>query len=535
MKILYYNGIIYTGEKIVNSFVIKDNLFYDVKDINDFNKDDYDKCIDLNNKFVCAGFNDSHIHLLGYGQSLLMAKLYEHTNSLKELIEYGKKFLNEHPISEGKWLKGRGFNQDYFIDEKRIPTKDDLDLISKDIPIIFTRACGHCCVINSKGLEICNINKDSKDILGGAIGRDKDGNPNGQFYDNAIDFVHEFIPMPDKEDIKEMILIANKSLNSYGITSCQSDDYCVFNKLNYEIINEAYRELINENKLSIRVYEQSNFTDYDEFKRFIDNGNITGTGDDYFKIGPLKMLGDGSLGSRTACLSKAYHDDPNTRGFNLFTDEHMNKMLEYANNMGMQIAVHAIGDACLDQVLNGIENALNNNPRDNHRHGIVHCQISRADQLERMAKLNLHIYAQSIFLDYDNHIVEARVGKELASTSYNWKTLMNKGLHISNGSDAPVEIPDVLKGIECAITRTSLDGTGPYLIDQAFTTKEALDSFTIEGAYASFEENKKGLIKDGYLADFVILSDNLFEINPYQIHNISILETYIDGKCIYKN
>ena len=247
------------------------------------------------------------------------------------------------------------------------------------------------------------------------------------------------------------------------------------------------------------------------------------------------MLGDGSLGGRTAHLTNPYHDDPNEIGFNLFLDEQMNTMIDLANRNNMQVAVHAIGDACLDQVLNAIDKALQNHPRDDHRHGIVHCQISRADQLERMEKLKLHIYAQSIFLDYDNHIVEQRVGKELASTSYNWKTLMDNGLTISNGSDAPVEIPDALKGIECAITRTSIDGTGPYLPEQAFSVKEAIDSFTINSAKASFEEDYKGLIKQGYLADFVILDEDPFEIDKFSIHKIKVLKTYLNGKCVYEN
>ena len=152
-----------------------------------------------------------------------------------------------------------------------------------------------------------------------------------------------------------------------------------------------------------------------------------------------------------------------------------------------------------------------------------------------MIRLKTHIYAQSVFLDYDNHIVEQRVGKELASTSYNWKTLADNGLTVSNGSDAPVEIPDALKGIECAVTRTSLDKTGPYLPDQAFSVKEALDSFTINSAKASFEENYKGLIKENYLADFVVLDESPFNIDKFMIHEIRVDSTWLNGECVYRN
>ena len=532
MKTLYYNGTVYTGDGITDGFAVEDGRFID-RD-GGLDKDGYDECIDLEGRFVCAGFNDSHMHLINYGQSLGMARLNEHTASLQELISYGREFLKEHPLREGRWLQGRGFNQDYFSDGKRIPTADDLDRISADVPIIFTRACGHCCVVNSKALSIAGIGKDSTDPSGGRIGRDQNGEPNGQFYDNAIDLVRKALPLPLKEDLKEMILAACASLNAFGITSSQSDDYSVFTGLPYEAVNEAYEELISEGRLTVRVYEQSNFTNPKELKRFLAGGNLTGKGNALFRIGPLKMLGDGSLGSRTAFLSRPYDDDPNNCGFTLFSDEEMDQMIDLANRNGMQVAVHAIGDGCLDQVLNAIEKALNVHPRDDHRHGIVHCQISRADQLDRIARLKLHVYAQSVFFDYDNHIVIDRVGEELARTSYSWKTLMSKGVRVSNGSDAPVEIPDVLKGIECAVTRTSLDGTGPYLPEEAFTAAEALRSFTCEGAYASFEEKEKGLIKEGYLADFVILSEDPFNTEKKNIHKIKVLKTYLGGSCVFE-
>ena len=201
----------------------------------------------------------------------------------------------------------------------------------------------------------------------------------------------------------------------------------------------------------------------------------------------------------------------------------------------MQVAIHAIGDGCLDMVLNAIEKALTEHPREDHRHGIVHCQISRADQLERIARLKLHVYAQSIFLDYDNHIVEDRAGEDLAATSYSWKALQNAGVSVSNGTDCPVELPDALRGIQCAVTRTTVrDHVGPYLPDQAFTVQEALDSYTVRGAEASFEESVKGRIAPGYLADFVILGQNPFAVDPDEIHSIPVRATYLAGSCVYR-
>ncbi|MBQ6334603.1 MAG: amidohydrolase [Erysipelotrichaceae bacterium] len=522
MKTRYYNARVYTGEGFCDSFTVEDGRFVSA--------DIADESIDLQGSFVCAGFNDSHMHILSFGQSLIMAKLNEHTSSLKEMLEYMRSFIAQRNFKENAWIRGRGWNQDYFTDVKRMPTKADLDKLSMDRPMMLTRACGHCCVVNSKALEIANITADTIAPLGGAIDFE-----NGLIYDNAFDLIENCIPLPDKDELKEMMEESSKALNAFGITSSHSDDYSCFRAIPFETINEAFKELIKEGKLTVRVNEQSNFNDYEEFKRFVKAGNVTGVGDDRFRIGPLKLLGDGSLGGRTAHLTEPYNDDPSTCGFSLFTDEQFKQMISYANAHDISVAVHAIGDACLDKVLNAIEDALNENPREDHRHGIVHCQISRKDQLDRMIRLKTHIYAQSVFLDYDNHIVEDRVGKELASTSYNWKTLMDGVLTVSNGSDAPVEIPDTLRGIECAITRTSLDGTGPYLPEQAFSVKEALDSFTINSAKASFEEDHKGLIKDGYLADFVVLEEDPFTVDPKKIHEIKVKATYLGGQCVYQN
>ncbi len=570
MKAIFYNGKVYTGSSctgddgkkvpvFADSFAVEEGRFTAVGTIADMSAylstqtnacgGDF-RMIDLGGRFVCAGFNDSHMHLLGFGASLAMANLAENTGSLAGLMEYLKAYAAEHgvqgdadPLKNAScWIRGRGWNQDYFADEKRMPDRWDLDRISADRPIVITRACGHCAAVNSKALELAGITADTEAPEGGDIGRAGSSaachgcgemEPNGLLFDQAIGLVNSIVPLPSKNDIKEMIKLACARLNSFGITSSQTDDYGVFRALGWQAVNDAYRELEASGELTVRVFEQSNFTDYDEFKGFVEAGNVTGKGTEMFRTGPLKMLGDGSLGSRTAHLSRPYADDPDTCGFNLFSDEHMNKMVSFANENGMSVAIHAIGDACLEQVLNAVEKALEEHPRADHRHGVVHCQISTQEQLDRIARLGMHVYAQSIFLDYDNHIVEARAGRELAATSYSWKTLMDKGVCVSNGSDCPVELPDVMRGIQCAVTRTSIDGTGPYLPDQAFTVQEALDSFTSASAHASFDEDAKGRIAPGFIADFTVLGTDPFTADPNEIHNIPVLETYLGGIKVY--
>lgn len=532
MRKIYINGQVYTGSlPLCEAFVTEAEHFiyagsnslamtYAGKDT---------EIVDLKNRFVCAGFNDSHMHVLGFGQTLINAPLAEHTGSLSDVLDC----LRNHQGRTGGWLTGRGWNQDYFNDVHRMPDRYDLDSVSTDIPIAVSRACGHCMAVNSKALELCGITADTAAPEGGAIGM-RDGKPDGLFYDNAMTLIQSHIPQPSEEEIMDMLRAAFRALNSYGITSAQTDDYCTFRQIPWQTINDAYRRLKEAGEMTVRINEQCNFQDLDTLKEFISAGNNTGTGDLLFKTGPLKMLGDGSLGGRTAHLSRPYADDPDTSGFNLYSDELMNSMIEYANDHHMQCAVHAIGDACLDQVLNAIDRALRKTPVKDHRHGIIHCQISRKDQLERMADLDLHIYCQSIFLDYDNHIVRQRTG-ELADTSYSWKTLMNSGLSVSNGSDCPVELPDVMAGIQCAVTRTSLhDQCGPYLPEEAFTVQEALDSFTVRGAEASFEESVKGQIRAGYLADFAVLEADPFQTDPSHLKDIRVLETYLGGQLVYR-
>ncbi len=536
MRTIYYNGAVYTGAlPLVQSFGEEDGRFFFAGSNEEAValKREGDRLVDLQGRFVCSGFNDSHMHLLSYGSSLRMAQLADRTGSLPDMLNCLREFRNSRTFRENAWLQGRGWNQDYFADTDRMPNRHDLDKVSTDIPICAVRACGHCLVVNTKALTLLGIGANTPQPAGGRIGMEE-GEPDGRFFDNAMDLIYEAIPAPDKEEVKAMMLAACRSLNAYGVTSSQTDDYCAFHNVPWPLVNEAYRELEAEGRLTVRVYEQSNFTSLEALKAFVEAGNRTGTGSSLFKIGPLKMLGDGALGARTAYLGRPYADDPSTCGIPVFSQEVMDEMVGYANAQGMQVAVHAIGDACLDRVLTAYERAMASHPRKDPRHGIVHCQITRPDQLAKIGRMGLHVYAQSIFLDYDIHMVKERVGEELASTSYSWKTLMETGATVSNGTDCPVELPDALACIQCAVTRKTLkDQIGPYLPDQAFTVKEALDSYTCGGAYASFEENIKGKISPGMLADFVVLEENPFETPPEKLREIPVRETYLGGRKVY--
>ena len=508
---IFYNGTVYTGSGFAQAFAVEGRRFAFVGSNMDAETLEGER-VDLGGAFVCAGFNDSHMHLLNYGQALSMAPLASHTGSLEDMLDC----LRRTSPDRG-WILGRGWNQDLFADVSRMPTRWDLDRVSTEYPVCACRACGHALAVNTRALDLLGITADTPSPDGGEIDFE-----NGRFFDNAMDLVLGAIPAPDKETLKNYIRTACKELNRRGITSCHSDDYCVFRQIPWQTVNEAFRELESEGALTVRVREQANLTTLPELMDFIGTDHPA---TDRFSMGPLKLLGDGALGARTAFLSRPYGDKPDTRGFSVFSAEQFEELIGCAHEHGMQVAVHCIGDACLDLVLDAMEKAQSAHPRSDTRHGIVHCQITRPDQLRRIAQNRLHVYAQSIFLDYDIHIVHARAGAELAQTSYAWKTLLELGATVSNGSDCPVEAPDVMAGIQCAVTRRDLHGCAPYRPDLAFTVKEALDSFTKAGAYASFEEDIKGQIQTGMLADFVILGADPFQTAPDCLKDIPILQT----------
>lgn len=332
-----------------------------------------------------------------------------------------------------------------------------------------------------------------------------------------------------------MLKSASRELNKRGITSCHSDDLCAFENTPWTEVVAAYKELEEQGELTVRLYEQSQLTTPDALRDFLNQGYCTGTGSDFFRIGPLKLLGDGSLGARTAFLSQGYADAPEERGIPIFTQEEFDEMITLAHKNGMQIAIHAIGDGILDRILCAYEKAFAQFPREDHRSGVVHVQLTRPDQLKTMQALNLHAYVQTIFLDYDSHIVHQRAGDTLAATSYAFHTLKELGLHVSNGTDCPVEYPDPMRGIQCAVTRQPLDGSLPaYRPEEAMTVEEALCSYTAESAWGSFQEARKGKIQPGMLADFTVLSDNPFAVKPSELSSITAKATYLGGKCVWQ-
>jgi len=528
----YENAHVFTADnRRADSFVVSDGKFAFVGMAEDARSAYPDAaCVDLGGQFVCPGFNDSHMHLLELGSVLMQAQLSPHSDSLAHVLDALSDFVSLHP--QEPFILGRGWNQDDFTDVSRYPTRDDLDRVCPDKPMLITRACGHVAVANSAALRLAGIDEKAPAVEGGCVTADADGRPNGVLEENAIPLVSSRVHAPDLEGLKQRLLLAMAHVNRFGITSVQSDDF-LSTEAPFEEVIAAYQALKSEGLMTVRVTEQCQLLSIHDLERFLSLGYRTGWGDEWFRIGPLKIISDGSLGSRTALLRAPYSDAPHTSGIATHTKEALEALVLRAHCAGMQIAAHAIGDAAADRVLDAIERAQMLCPRNDARHGIVHAQILTQEQAARMQRLGMHAYVQSIFLDYDTTIVYSRLGRR-ADEAYPAASLLRLGATLSNGSDSPVEQPDVLTGIQCAVTRMPVTRSidTPYLPRETLTLAQALHSFTTGGAYVSFEEGVKGRIATGMLADFTILGIDPFETDPKWIHKIPVRSTYIAGKQV---
>lgn len=486
-----------------------------------------DEVMDLGGRTVVPGFNDAHLHLYMTGVALSMVDLYG-SSSLEEVLQRGIAFLKEHPHLEGT-LIGRGFNQDYF-NEKRLPTRWDLDRISTTRPILFYRACTHLAVVNSKALELLSLTGSTPPVEGGVMDKDENGALNGIFRENAIPLLESLLPPVTEERVLDTLHRILPQAHAQGITSVQVNDIWVGNP-EAGAVEAGYAALAEEAQL--HVYHQIYFKDVASFQERIQTGFHRST-HPFNRYGPLKLFADGSLGARTALLRQPYADDPSTRGIATLSRETLDAFLALAEAEGIQVAIHAIGDGAIDMVLDAFEQHMQ--PGNPLRHGIIHVQITDKELLQRMKHLNLIAYVQPIFLHYDMHIVKNRVGESLASTSYAFGTMAKLGIPVAYSTDAPIERFHVMENLHAAINRQDLSGfpTGGFYPEEKVDRSTALDSVTRGGAYASFEEERKGRLLPGYVADLVVLSHPYFEVPDDAIKDILVDATMVQGKFVYR-
>ena len=479
-----------------------------------------DEVINLNGLFVCPGFIDSHLHLLEYGRYLENVQLHNCT-SKQEVLDLLKK--QEKKLQEGEWLLGRGFNEGLFEDPQ-MPTKEDLDQISKERPIAVTRCCGHKMVVNSKALELANMDEDSM-VEGGSIDFE-----NGFLEETAITVLHDSWPAETEESIRKSILRGQQELNRYGITAVGSDDFMSITH-DWRLVLDVMMKMAYRGELTVRVNEQCEFPSPEEFAAFLDEGYTTDIGDDLFRIGPLKIIAYGSLGARTAALSKDYSDEQGNSGYMVYSRSELETWVKLASDYNMPVITHAIGDRTVREVLNVYDKYV---IAGNLLHyGLVHCQIMTPAEIKRTIDLNLCCYFQSLFIDPDAKILEARVGNKRAESCYPFRTL-SEHVIACNGSDAPVETPDVMKGLQMAVTRRSLDGTAAMNPSECMDLSQAMRSYTLSGAEAFFASDRIGSLEEGKYADFAVLDRDITKLSAEEIHTAKVMMTVMNGETVFE-
>lgn len=472
---------------------------------------------------LVPGFNDSHMHLLNLGVAMSSVDC-RGLADIKGLQQRVKDKAEQ--AAPGSVIVGRGWDQNKWTDG-RYATKEDLDAVAPEHPVILTRACGHVLVANSLALQLAGVDANTMDMEGGSLDRDEQGQPTGVLRERAMGLVRQIIPAIDATSIREALQVGAQHAISRGLTSVQTNDG---GGAAWEEVISAYHEL----KLPLRVNVEFGMS-LEQLNDFAERMHAANqVSPEHVGVKTIKVMADGSLGARTAALSTPYSDAPNEKGLSYFEQESLNSLLAAAHMAGFQIAIHAIGDYTAEQAITAIEQAQGSDT--SRRHRMVHCQILRRDLVERMAKANIVAEIQPVFLITDLHWTESRVGQERLAFSYAWKSLLEYGVNCSGGSDCPVEVLDPLLGIGAAVTRTDVTNwpAEGWLPQQKLSVREAVALFTVGSAYAEHMETKKGILKPGYLADMVLLSDDIEAVNPFAIKDMSVKLTMVDGKVVYK-
>ncbi len=470
------------------------------------------RIINAEGKTVVPGLVDCHVHMTGFGHLLQTLELRSVT-SLKELQQKLRKHAKE--ANKKSWILGGRWDQELFS-EKRYPTRWDLDAAVPDKPVFLTRVCGHVGVANSKALQMAGITYKTV-VEGGKIDLEEaTRKPNGILRENALELVWKAIPKQTAQEIEQTCLLACEKAAENGLT-------CVHWILGSADEMRAIQKIYSMDKLPVRVYLGIPVETLDEL---VNLGLLTGFGDDMVKIGFVKILADGSLGGHTAALKEPYSDHPETDGMILYTQEELDKLVLKAHKAGLQLAIHAIGDRTMEAVLKAYEKALKEHPKQNHRHRIEHCSVLNLKLVRRIKSLGIIASVQPHFVVSDFWIT-ARVGKTRVRWTYPFKTLIREGIIVASGSDCPVESINPILGIWASVTRKTSS-------EERLTAEEALKTYTVNAAYASFDENKKGTIEVGKLADLTILSDDLLTGPPQNIRNITIEMTIVNGRIVYE-
>lgn len=477
--------------------------------------------VDLAGRALVPGFNDAHCHPMHYGRSL--SQIDCRPQVVRRVDQITAAIQQETERHEpGQWIQGRGYD-DSWLEPNFAITRLDLDPVSPYHPVCLTRACGHVIVVNSQALAQAGIDRNTADPPGGQIDRDQAGEPTGVLRETAMELVYSQIPPDSPAEAELYIKQAALKYLAAGITSVH--DAMV------EIPSYgAYLRLHQAKSLPLRV---TMMVEEDVFDFLSLAGLASGFGDDWLRVGPLKILLDGGIGARTAAMSEPYANDPGNRGILWMEQPELNALVQRAFDSGFQVATHAIGDRAIESALTAYEQVLTGSPRPDHRFRIEHLSLPLGDQIERVANLGIFINSQPIFVKEAGDAYLANLGEVKAHLALPFKRLLDAHIPLAGSSDSPVSCFAPMQGIQTAVTRCTANGVvlGP---DQRLSLEEALRMFTLGGACASGEQNIKGTITEGKLADMVVLSQDPFQTHPDELGSIEIDMTILNGQIVYR-
>ena len=493
--------IIYVGdEEAVKRYICKDTLV-----------------IDALGRTVLPGLIDSHIHLIPYGLSMQYIDLrnVDSIDSMKELIR--KEVSRRRPV---EWIIGRGWDQERFT-ESRYPNRHDIDDVAPENPVLLIRICGHIALANTMALKMAGIDQDTQDPPGGIIERDSDGYPTGILKENAIELVRRVIPRPTPRELMDAAERAINKCLEKGVTTVH-----FMSALPEEI--EALYSLHKSGRLKIRVriyVDQRFYRDVlEKFGRSLDG--------EWIRINGVKIFADGSFGGRTAALREPYSDKRDTSGKLIYTTDELCAIIDEVASNGMQLAIHGIGDLAIETILSAMEKALGPKNIRQYRHRIEHGSLMPPDLVEKASKLGVVISTQPGFIKADFWLPE-RLGVERVKHVYNFRTLLNNGIVLCAGSDAPVDEVEPLIGIYLAVSRG-----GPsnklyrFSKSESIGLTDAIKMYSTNAAYAGHDEDKIGSIEQGKYADLIILDRRIN--NMEDLLDARVWMAIVDGKIVYE-
>ncbi|MCI8958589.1 MAG: amidohydrolase [Lachnospiraceae bacterium] len=532
----YINGNIYTADQKfsrVSAFAVSGDRFIAAGTSEEIRKlcTGNTKIVDLEGRTVLPGLIDSHLHVHNTGAMRMELNIVgKQRAEILDLVAEAAESLQP-----GEWIVGRGWINDAWEDTS-FPSKEELDAVAPDNPVYLKRACGHAGWVNSRAFKEAGITGSTPDPIGGEYLRKPDGTLLGVVTDQAQEPFNRAIPPYNREQLGRIALLAQESFFSCGLTT-------VHDAGTAEEWIQVWEELYRKKELKVRIYASMRVVgrpSYEELytgsMEFFRKGLRIGMYDNRLTARAYKISCDGSLGARSAWMLEDYSDRPGHKGNGKWTDEQLYQILYEARRAGFQTMCHAIGDGANRQCLDVYERLLAELPDPDARLRIEHAQILDQEDIPRFKRLGVIPTHQTVFLRTDKKVADDRLGPERVRGAYAWRTLIDQGNVLPNGTDSPVESCNPFLSMYCAVTRKDEYGKPEegWYPQEALSREKALRSYTNWGAYAGFEEHLKGSIETGKLADFVVIDRDFMTCPDQELKDIQVLETYVGGECVYQ-